>query len=87
MLKSVLIDGEEYFKKADVLRYFQRSIYREDVKRAIKVIRGEIHMRKTVFKNDVMQRERKVKEMEGVLRILCRTADNYPEISKSMFGG
>lgn len=87
MLEVITIEGKEYYRRNDVLNYFAKRIYREDVLRGIKAVKDEIRMREQVFKNDRMRKEVKVAEMDNVLRILCRTVMDYPMLTKSMFGG
>ena len=77
---------DTYFRTFDVKEHFQKPIYKPDVMKAIKYVKAEIHMRREVFKDDKVKRDRKVKEMELVLRILTRCSGQFPELQKEMFG-
>lgn len=71
-----------FYLVEDVRHYFGKGIYNEDVRRAMSTIKAEIRMRQQVFARDRVKRDRKVAEMEQVLRVLSRFSDKFPELQK-----
>jgi len=75
----------KFYTVQDVKEFFQRPIYRSDVLQAIEHVKTEMKWRSHVFKDDKAKRDRKMQEMELVLRVLTRCTDKYPELQQKMF--
>lgn len=67
--------------------YFRKLMYAEDVRVAIHYCNQERKMRERVFANDTARRERKVAEIDHILKILTRCATNFESVQKEMFDG